>query len=105
MRITIKSLQEELKRVNAEASLYKRMLDQVHQVVFKGESTYSQPFDKIFAEVVGLKVFQATNQGAYRPETETIHILKEIIRWKINPETAMESKVQEGIDGFRRNRV
>ena len=101
MRITIKQLQSELKKSKEDVEFHKNMLEQIRSVVFPNSSTYANPIKDILPEVAKMIGYRNFNQGAYRPETETIHILKEIIRWKINPETAMESKVQEKMNGIR----
>lgn len=99
MRITIKQLQSELKKANQEVEIYKSQLEQIRSVVFPNSTSYAHSNKDILPEIAQLIGYKNYNQGAHHPETETIHILKEIIRWKINPETAMESKLQEKMNG------
>jgi hypothetical protein len=102
MRITIKGLQNELKKANQETEIYKAQLEQIRSVLFPHSSSYAHTNKDILPEIARLVGYRSYNQGAINPDRETIHILKEIIRWKVNPETAMESKVQERMDGFRK---
>jgi hypothetical protein len=101
MRITIKSLQLELKNAREDSNSYKVQLEQIKSVLFPHTSLHIHTSKDILLEIVQLVGYKNYNQGAINPDRETISILKEIIRWKINPETAMESKVQERLNDFR----
>lgn len=101
MRKTIKQLEADVQSAKRDSNEYKNMLEQIRSVIFPSSSAYTHSFNSILPELVKLVGYKAHTEGAYRPENETIHILKEIIRWEINPETAMESKVQERMNGIR----
>lgn len=98
MRKTIKSLEEELVKTRDDLQWYKDFIEQIKGVL---KLSYPKSSKDIVPAIEKLLEYKMYNEGAIRPERETIEILREIIRWQVNPESAQESKVFEKLHDFK----
>lgn len=98
MKVTIKSLQDELVKTKDDLQWYKDLIEQIKGTLSMG---YPKTSKDILPELSRLLAFKSFYEGAIRPERDTIEILREIIRWQVNPEAAQESKVMDKINDFK----
>ncbi len=77
---------------------YKRVVQSIINLF--GERNYDKLSDQnVCIEVQKLLIYRISNEGAIRAERETIDTLTEIIRWKINPQTAVQKRENINLDG------
>jgi len=96
----LKSEVEELKskcnELDNDNARYSRILSEIEYIFIKeNPSTLRIKYSDLPFMVLRIKLEQDILRGYQRPEHNTIENQREIIRWLINPETAIQKSIED----------